>query len=114
MIINKVHRMLSILEEEILALIEVVVKVNPQEAMAFNVRLKEKMQKLQEEYEEMEEMELAQNAEIKSLIKEHKELMAKREAVLLEREAEVAAREMMLYVKDSAQRTLGVGSIAQA
>ena len=63
---------------------------------------------------QMEEMELAQNAEIKSLIKEHKELMAKREAVLLEREAEVTAREMMLYVKDSAQRTLGVGSIAQA
>ena len=112
MSISKMQGMLGILEEELRALIEVVVEVDPQAAETFNKNLREQVQKLRKVDQKMMDAMNANNAKLNALLKEKEALLAEKEvtldrtkamlavlkAELDEREARIARREAELGI----------------
>jgi septal ring factor EnvC (AmiA/AmiB activator) len=96
---RKMKGMFDILEEELRALIEVVVEVDPQAAETFNKNLREQVQKLRKVDQKMMDAMNANNAKLNALLKEKEALLAEKEvtldrtkAMLAELKAELDAR----------------------
>jgi Skp family chaperone for outer membrane proteins len=87
MSISKMQGMLGILERELCALIDVVVKVDPQAASTFNRNLREQMQKLAKEDKKMKDAMDANMAKIQALLDEKEASLDRTKALLAEKEA---------------------------
>lgn len=99
------HGMLGILERELCALIDVVVKVDPQAALTFRENLREQMQKLAKEDKKMRDAMDANMAKSQALLDEKKALLDEMKVALDmqkrlqdEREARIAQREAGLGI----------------
>ena len=112
MIMSNMQRMFDILEEELRALIEVVVEVDPQAAETFNKNLREQVQMVRKMDQKMMDVMNANNAKLNALLEEKEALLAEKKvtldrtkamlaelkAVLDEREARIARREAELGI----------------
>ena len=113
---SKMQGMLGILEEELRALIEVVVEVDPQAAETFNKNLREQVQKLRKGDQKMMDVMNANNAKINALLKEKEALLAEKEvtldrtkALLAELKAELDEREARIARREA---ELGISGIS--
>ena len=112
MIMSNMQRMFDILEEELRALIEVVVEVDPQAAETFNKNLREQVQMVRKMDQKMMDVMNANNAKLNALLEEKEALLAEKKALLDrtkallaelkaeldEREARIARREAELGI----------------
>jgi Skp family chaperone for outer membrane proteins len=96
MSISKMQGMLGILERELCALIDVVVKVDPQAASTFNRNLREQMQKLAKEDKKMKDAMDANMAKIQALLDEKEALLDRTEASLDRTKALLDEKEALL------------------
>ena len=79
---SNIQRMFSVLEEELRALIDVVVKVDPQAAMTFSQNLLTQVQKLKREDKKMMDAMNASTGKIQAMLEKQRALLAEKEASL--------------------------------
>ena len=96
MSISKMQGMLGILERELCALIDVVVKVDPQAALTFRENLREQMQKLAKEDKKMKDAMDAKTAKIQALLDEKEASLDRTKVLLDEKEALLDRTEALL------------------
>ena len=111
MSISKMQGMLGILEREVCALIDVVVKVDPQAALTFRRNLREQMQKLAKEDKKMMDAMDANTAKIQALLDEKEVSLDRTKALLAEMKVALDMQKRLLDEREAriAQREAELG-----